>query len=365
MKRIVVKIGSSSITTCEGTFNTGYAKKIVNEIVDLHRQGNEVIVVSSGAICAGINKLNLGGNPHTIPEKQAAAAVGQNELMNRYEKLFSAYQCTVAQVLLTRDDMSDRVRYINIRNTLLTLLKYGVIPIVNENDTVAVEEIKFGDNDALSAIVASKVEADYLIILSDVEGLYTNDPRQDGEATLIKEVQDITQDIHNGAGKEGTKYGTGGMRTKLQAAKVATSAGVVTVITNGIKEGVLSRIVEGEAIGTKFFPKQVKISGKKRWIAFAAKTSGTIVIDDGALEAVVKKGKSLLASGILSVDGKFLAGDMVIIKGKGKKDAAKGLVCYSSEEISKIKGHKSSEIEEILGYCGYDEVVHRDNLALI
>ncbi len=365
MKRIVVKIGSSSLIDKEGKFNRKYAEKIVKELVDLYNQGKEVILVTSGAISAGINKLNLREQPQTIPAKQAAAAVGQSQLMHIYEELFGVYHCTVAQVLLTRDDMTERSRYLNIRNTLLTLLNYKVVPIVNENDTVAVEEIKFGDNDNLSALVASKVEADLLVILSDVAGLYTGDPRHDGEAKLIETVEEITPQMENRAGKEGTKYGTGGMRTKLQAAKIATSAGVVTVITDGVKDGMLLRIVKGEAIGTKFFPKVTKISGRKRWIAFAAKASGAIIIDEGASVAIIEGGKSLLPSGILGVEGKFATGDMVVIKTKDKKEIAKGLVSYTSDEISKIKGSKSIQIEELLGYRGYDEVIHRDNLVIL
>ncbi len=365
MKRVVIKIGSTSLTDKEGKFNTKYVEKIVTEVTDLVNQGKEIILVSSGAICIGSNKLNLIEKPQNIPAKQAAAAVGQSELIHFYGELFGTYNYTVAQVLLTREDMTDRTRYLNIRNTLLTLLSYKVIPIINENDTVAVEEIKFGDNDNLAALVASKVEADMLIIISDVAGLYTEDPRKDEKAMLIEVVEKITPQMEDIAGKEGTKYGTGGMYTKIQAAKVATSAGVVTVITDGIKEKVLSRIIQGEQLGTKFFPNANKISGKKRWIAFAAKSSGGIIVDEGARAAIMENGKSLLASGILGVEGKFETGDMVIIKTNDKKEIARGLVSYTSDEINKIKGHKSTEIERIIGYRGYDEVIHRDNLVIL
>ncbi|MFH1238711.1 MAG: glutamate 5-kinase, partial [bacterium] len=368
MKRIVVKIGSSSLTInegqCAGQFNKKYIDKIVKELTDLHRQGTQVILVTSGAICAGINKLRLTAKPQTIPEKQAVAAVGQGQLMHLYEEMFAKYDCVVAQVLLTREDMSERSRYLNIRNTLLTLLNYKVIPVINENDTVAIEEIKFGDNDTLSALVASKVEADMLIILSDVAGLYTGDPRRDKKARLIEEVKEITREIEASAGGEGTKYGTGGMFTKLQAAKIATAAGVMTVITDGTKENVLSRIIKGENIGTRFLPKAGKISGRKRWIGFAAKTSGAIIIDEGASVAILKKGKSLLPSGILAVEGKFETGAIVVVRTRDKKDIARGLVSYTAEEINKIKGQKSGRIEELLGWRGYDEVIHRDNLVI-
>lgn len=372
MKRVVVKIGSSSLTInegqYEGQFNKKYIEKIIKELTELHRQGTEIILVTSGAICAGINKLNLKEpalGRQTIPDKQAAAAVGQSQLMHLYEELFGKYNCIVAQVLLTREDMSERSRYLNIRNTLLTLLKYKVIPIINENDTVAVEEIKFGDNDTLSALVASKVEAELLIILSDVAGLYTGDPRRDKKAELIAKVEEITSEIENIAGREGTKYGTGGMYTKLQAAKIATSAGVTTVITDGAGEKVLSRIIKGEQIGTTFLPKISKISGRKRWIGFAAKTSGVLIIDEGASIAILKKGKSLLPSGILEVEGKFETGDIVVIKTKDNQEIARGLVSYTAGEINKIKGNKTSRIEEILGWRGYDEVIHRDNLVIL
>jgi glutamate 5-kinase len=369
MKRIVVKIGSSSLTLKEGQdagqLNKKYIDRVVKELSDLHQAGDQVILVTSGAIAAGINKLHLTQRPQTIPAKQAAAAVGQNQLMHLYEEVFAKYNCVVAQVLLTREDMSERSRYLNIRNTLLTLLSYKVIPVINENDTVAVEEIKFGDNDTLSALVASKVEADMLIILSDVAGLYTCDPRHNKKAVLIKEVKDITPDIENMAGKEGTKYGTGGMYTKVQAAKIATAAGVLTTITDGCEDKVLSRIIEGEQIGTRFLPRISKISGRKRWIGFAAKTSGTLIVDEGACTAIREKGKSLLSSGILAVEGKFEAGDIVLVKTADKKEIARGLVSYTAEEINKIKGKKSLQIEEILGWRGYDEVIHRNNLVIL
>jgi len=271
----------------------------------------------------------------------------------------------VAQVLLTSDDLAQRQRYLNARNTLLTLLSLGVVPVVNENDTVAVEEIKFGDNDRLSALVASKVEADQLVILTDVDGFFSADPRAEKKVKLIKEIEAITPELEEKASGRGTQRGTGGMVTKLEAARIATASGITMYIVNGNKEKVLKKIWEGENPGTKFLPGKAKIISRKRWIAFDTRIEGKVAVDEGAREALLKRGKSLLPSGISRVEGRFSTGACVAVIDMEGKEFARGLTSYSSDEIEKIKGKKTSQIETTLGYKDYDEVIHRDNLVIL
>lgn len=323
-----------------------------------------MIVVTSGAIGMGVSKLGLNKKLQSVSQKQAVAAIGQNLLMRIYEKLFKKYNCAVAQVLLTAEDLRDRERYLNARNTLFTLFTYKTIPIINENDTVAIEEIQFGDNDTLSALVASKVEADLLIILSDIEGLCTEDPRKTRKAKLIKSVEKITPQIESMGGKAGSFRGTGGMSTKIQAGKIATSAGVMMVVANGNKDKVIASIIKGEDIGTRFLPKKDKISSRKRWIAFNLPLSGKIFVDEGAKEVLLNKGKSLLPSGIIKVEGKFERGDAVSIVDSKGKEFARGLVYYPVSAIKKIAGKQTKDIGGILGYKDYDEIIHRNNLVI-
>jgi glutamate 5-kinase len=282
-----------------------------------------------------------------------------------YERSFSEYDMKVAQVLLTRDDLSDRKRYINAKNTLLTLLTYKIIPVINENDTVAMDEIKFGDNDYLASLVAGLVEAEQLVILSDVDGLYTEDPRQSGKAKLIEYVEEITPELERKAGGAGSIVGTGGMYSKLLAAKRAMNYGIVVHIVSGRKNGLLLSLTEGKRAGTIFKPKQEKLSSRKGWIAYGSRSKGSIVIDDGAVKAIEEGGKSLLPSGILSVEGLFDIGDAVSCVDVRGRRIAKGLTNYSSSETERIKGKKTTEIEKILGYKYSDEVIHRDNLAVV
>jgi glutamate 5-kinase len=343
----------------------GRIRKIVKEIAHLKKKNHQVIIVTSGAIGMGSSRLRLEEKSSSVPQKQAIAAIGQNLLMSVYEKLFRRQGSIVAQVLLTAEDLRDRKRYLNARNTLFTLLNYKVIPIVNENDTVAVEEIQFGDNDTLSALIASKVEADLLIILSDIKGLYTADPRKDKKAELIKMVKEITPRMESIAGKAGTLRGTGGMHTKIQAAKVATGSGATMIVADGNRERVLTSIMEGKEVGTKFLPRKRRLSGRKRWIAFNLRPCGKIFVDEGAKKALIEKGKSLLPSGIRKVEGEFKMGDGVKITDARGKEFGRGLVHYSSSEIERIAGKKTKDIQAILGYKDYDEVIHRDYLVIL
>ncbi len=362
---VVVKVGTSTLTYSNGKLNLNYIERIVRELADLKNQSKNVILVSSGAIGAGIGKLGLKKKPKTIPEKQAVAAVGQGMLIQVYEKLFGEYGHTVAQVLLTREDIINRKRYINSQNTLSALLKLGVIPIINENDTVAVEEIEFGDNDNLSALVASLINADLLINLSDIEGFYTSNPHINPEAELITFVEKITPDIENLASKTDSSLGTGGMKTKLQAAKIAINAGVSLVIASGQKQGIINKITRGEVTGT-LFPAQAKaLHSRKRWIAFCPTIQGSITVDKGAQKAVVKEGRSLLPSGILWVDGNFERGDTVRVLDEKGNEFARGLVNYSAKDLLKIKGERTKEIYNILGDESESEAIHRDNLVII
>lgn len=360
---IVVKVGTSTITHEGGKINIDAMNRIVRQLAALHDQGRRVILVTSGAIGAGVGRLGLKFKPKTIPEKQACASVGQSLLMQIYEEQFDKYGKIVGQVLLTLEDISDRGRYLNSRNTLFSLFDYGVIPIINENDTVAVDEIKVGDNDTLAALVASLVGADLLIILSDIDGVYTKDPRSSFDAELLEIVtyQDCVSRID--AGSAGNSLGTGGMKTKLIAAKIATSAGIAMVIANGSAEDVIQKIVDGERVGTLFVPAEHKMASRKRWIAFNVEPVGKVVVDDGAFHALTVQGKSLLPSGVIRVEGEFKSGDCLIITDECGKEFAKGLTNYSSDELSRIIGVQTADIEAILGYKYYDEVIHRDNLV--
>lgn len=361
---MVVKIGTSSLTYPSGKLNLGRMEKLTRQIADLRNEGREVVLVSSGAIGAGLSKLGLTKRPKTIPRKQAVAAVGQGLLIHIYEKLFGEYGLTVAQVLLTRDDLIDRRRYLNARHALLTLLELGVIPIINENDTVAVEGIRFGDNDTLSALVAGLVDASLLVILSDVEGLYSSDPRIDPKAKLVPLVKGVDVSIEQAAGGAGSALGTGGMATKIKAARIAVQSGVPMLIAHSGRDGVLRAILAGEEIGTLFVPEAGRLASRKRWIAFSKEPVGAVVIDDGACKAILAHGGSLLPAGVIAVRGEFSEGDLIELVDRNGKRIGSGLTNFSSQELEMIKGRRSSEIERILGSRNYDEVVHRDNLIV-
>ena len=364
MKRLVIKIGSNILASADKGLNTKRLKAIISDISSIIDGGHEIVIVSSGAIAAGLKKLGLKGKPQDIRLQQAAAAIGQSSLMWAYEHTFGRFDKKVAQVLLTRDDIANRLRYINAKNTLFTLMAYGVIPLINENDPIAVDEIKFGDNDMLAALAASLVEADMLVILSDVNGLYSKDPRLK-TAKLIKYVPEITPAIEKLAGGRGSAVGTGGMYSKLLAAKQATDHGIPVVIMNGRKSGMLARLVDGQSVGTYFEPGKVRLSSKKGWIAYGVRSRGAIYLDDGAVDALIHKGKSLLPSGITKIEGQFKVGDYIRCLNNDGKKIAKGLTNYSSEDLNKIKGKKTSEIESALGFKYSDEVIHRDNLVVV
>ena len=362
-KCVVIKIGTYVLTSDTG-LNRERISNIAKEIVELRKQNIQVIIVSSGAIGAGMKALGIGKHSLTISKKQAAAAIGQNKLMHTYEDILKKTGHHAAQILLTRDDFKSRLRYLNIRNTITELFKENVIPIVNENDTVATDEIKFGDNDTLSALVANLLDADLLIMLSNIDGLFTVDPKKNKQASLISEVDKIRSKIESYASD--SKTGAGGMLTKITAAKMGTQSGVTVIIANGLKENIVSRIMNGEKIGTIFFPKiDKRKTGRKKWIAFAHYIRGIIIVDEGAKQVLIRKGKSLLSTGIITTKGKYSIGDVVGIADARGKEFARGLVNYSDKDVEKIKGNKTSQIEDILGYKSYDEVIHRDNLVIL
>ena len=363
-KRLVIKVGTSSLTHSTGKLNILQLERLVRGLADLSNQGYEVVLVSSGAIGAGMGKMGLKQRPKTIPEKQAAAAVGQGILLHMYEKLFGEYGQTVAQVLLTKDDLNERKRYLNARNALLTLLNWGTIPIINENDTLAVDEIKFGDNDNLAALVAGLVDADLVVLLTDIDGLYSANPNINTDARCLHTIDEITDEVIALAGGAGSNLGTGGMVTKVQAAKIAINQGIPLVIASSKQEGVLRDLLAGEEIGTFFIPKEHKLHSKKRWIAYGSEIQGEIVLDEGAAEAIGKRGKSLLPSGIVKVIGDFEIGSVVRILDSLNNEIARGIVNYCSRDIDLVKGQQTSKLKDIIGHKDYDEIIHRDNMAV-
>lgn len=361
-KTIVVKIGSSTLTNKAGNLDTAKLKRIAGEIAK-YKQKKNIIIVTSGAIVSGSEALKFKKKPRSIPEKQAAAAVGQSLLMREYAKAFGEYDITVAQILLTRDEVSNRERYLNTRNTLTKLLDMGVIPIVNENDTVSIDEIKIGDNDTLSALVASLIGADGLIMLTDVDGFMM--PDEDGELQVIDEIKEITLEIKEAAGRPSTQMGVGGMITKIQAAEICSDAGIVTAIASGSKTGVLDQFISTGKAGTTFIPKVSRLESRKRWLAHGLPIKGTLVIDGGAETALIKGNKSLLPVGIKEAAGKFDIGEAVSIKNENGIEIARGLANYASDNLKRIIGLRSDKISEVLGIEYAGEVIHRDNLVLM
>lgn len=365
-KRIVIKVGTSTITYANGKRNFSQIDRLAREISDLQNQGKEMILVTSGAVAVGVDRMGLPGKPKTIPGKQAAAAVGQGVLMHTYEKFFADYGQIVAQVLITKTEAIDRHRYTNTRNTFMELMRQRVIPIVNENDVVALDELKIGDNDNMSALVAGIVDADLVIILSDVDGLYTANPQTHPDAVIVPEVAEITPEIEASAGGVGSARGTGGMATKIQAAKAATSSGIHLVIASGTEKNAITRVLQGEELGTLFVSRENRLQFRKRWLAFGAKIAGSIVVDDGCAKAIRKAGGcSILPAGVFAVQGEFLPGSTVSVIDKDAHELARGLVHYSSAELAQIKGCNSGEIANILGHKNFDEVIHRDDLVIL
>jgi glutamate 5-kinase len=361
---LVIKIGTSSLTQPDtGFLALATLAQLVETLSQLRIQGFQVILVSSGAVGVGCARLGLTDRPQTMSMKQAVAAVGQGRLMRVYDDLFSTLQQPIAQVLLTRSDLERRSSYVNAYRTFRQLLKLGVIPIVNENDTLAIEEIKFGDNDTLSARVASLVKADWLFLLTDVAQLYSADPRSNPDAQPIHVVGNIDE-LAVEVGDRGSNWGTGGMITKIEAARIATAAGIRTVIMEGRSPQNIAKILQGEAIGTLFEPQVGNINARQRWIAHGMIPVGKIYLDAGAVKALQRSGKSLLAAGITDVTGMFQIHDAVQLCDGAGQEIARGIVNYSSSELQKIRGAQSEEISKILGYVGEETIVHRDNLVL-
>ncbi len=365
-RRVVIKIGSAVLTSSDQGLDHTRIERLVSDISSIMGQGREVILVSSGAIAAGLAKLGLKKTKNMpLSVKQAAASVGQSGLMWTYEKVFASHGRKVAQVLLTREDLSNRTRFLNARNTIQTLLDYGVVPIINENDTVSVDEIKFGDNDNLSGMVAHLSDAGLLVILSDIDGFYTADPRLDPSAELIPLVEKVTTELERGAGDAQTPVGTGGMRSKIMTAKKVGAIGIPMAIVNGKKNGTLLALFEGREIGTLFLPRPDRQDSRKHWIAYTVCSSGRVVVDNGAREALTQKGKSLLPGGVVKVDGNFKIGDCVSCSDIEGNVFARGLAKYSSSDLDRIKGLKTSQIASVLGHKDYDEVIHRDDLVIL
>ena len=363
---VVVKIGTSSLTDrTTGDLKLAVIGGLAEELTHLRRLGWQVMLVSSGAVGVGAKRLGLTTRPTTLEGKQAAAAVGQGLLMSLYDRFFSFLDQPVAQVLLTRADLIERDRYLNIYRTLHELFALGVIPVINENDTVAVEELKFGDNDTLSARVGMLVKANWLILFTDVAGLYSANPHVDPKAQLIAEVGQVSAELDQLAGDKGSNWGTGGMVTKLEAARIATAGGITMVITDGGIPQNLPKILAGEAIGTKFLPQQDPMNSRQLWIAYGLVPQGKLLLDKGAVKAIQAQGKSLLPAGIQAIEGNFKAQSPVDLCDLEGNEFARGLVNYSSDDLSKLLGQKSGRIPEILGYEGEAEAVHRDNLVLL
>ncbi|MPZ76100.1 MAG: glutamate 5-kinase [Deltaproteobacteria bacterium] len=364
-RRIVVKIGSQILSSATG-IQEARVEGLVSELAVLHNQGKEIVVVSSGAVAAGMTQLGRKERPQTIPEKQALAAVGQIRLMALYERAFARFDKNVAQLLLTHEDLANRQRYLNAKHTFQMLLQSSIIAIVNENDTVAVEEMKFGDNDHLSALVATLLGADLLIILSDVQGVYDRDPRLHRDAVLIPLIEDIKEIKTKVIGASRSTFGTGGMATKIGAAEEAAAAGIPTVIASGLIDGSITRVFDPkEEAGTLVLADDNRLTSRKHWIAYNLKPAGDIVVDPGAHEALVQKKTSLLPSGLKEVRGAFGVGECVRCLDLDGREFARGLINYSAQELNQIKGLHTSRIEKVLGYKPFDEIIHRDDLVLL
>ena len=364
-RRWVIKIGSALLTDNGRGLAVGAIDDWVGQIVALRKQGREILLVSSGAVAEGMTRLGWSRRPHALHELQAAAAIGQMGLIQAYESRFQRYGLHTAQVLLTHDDLADRQRYLNSRSTLRTLLRLGVVPVVNENDTVATEEIRFGDNDTLAALVANLVEADLLVLLTDQAGMYDKDPRKDAQAALLSEAQAGDVALEAMAGDAGGTLGRGGMLTKVRAAARAARSGTLTVIASGKEEKILQRLAAGETPGTRLFPARAPLAARKQWLAGRLQVRGRLTLDQGAIDVLRAAGRSLLPVGVTRVEGDFERGDLVVCHSPGGEEVARGLVNYNAGESRRIIGHPSHRIEEILGYVDEPELIHRDNLVLM
>lgn len=371
-KRIVIKIGSNVLSAGTDRLDRAHLIEVVRQIAQLHRQGMEVVVVTSGAVLAGRERMGYPRLKPSIPFRQMLAAVGQGQLMNLYEQFFDIYGIYVAQILLTGDDFRNRQRYLNARDTVLGLLQVRVVPIINENDTVATEEIKVGDNDNLAALVVTLIDAELLVLLSDISGLYTADPRSDPDARLIEQVAAIDESLWQAAGESGTGLGVGGMRTKLQAAQLVQRAGATMVIVDGCEPDILSRVMAGERVGTRFLPAGTwegsgtvgSLESRKRWILAGSRAVGRVYVDHGAAVAITTQGKSLLAAGVVGVREPFERGETVRVL-EGESEIARGMIRYSAAELAQIQGLRSSQIRERLGYDYGAEVVHHNDMVVL
>ena len=363
-KRIVVKVGTSTLTHPSGGMNLHRIEHLVRELIDEANQGKDVLLVSSGAIAAGMNALGLAQRPASVPARQALAAIGQGALLHIYEKFFHEYGRTMAQVLLTKENAARHHQYMNSRNALLALLDMNVIPVINENDAVAVDEIKIGDNDNLSAVVAALVDADALIILSDIDGVYTANPRTDSSARLISEIPEITPEIERIASGAGSAQGTGGMQTKIEAAKIAQNAGVTMVIARGDENGTIRGILRGEEIGTLFPAREAHLRTRKSWLAFGQRLMGEISVDAGCILAM-QRGASLLAVGVTAVYGAFSSGDTVRILSPDGQEIARGIAAYDAADVARLMGHQTADYSEFVADAAHEEIIHRDNLVLM
>ncbi len=365
VQRVVLKLGSYVLTTPSWKLDRKVFSDVIETIADVRARGREFVLVSSGAIAAGMGRLGLRERPRLIAQEQAAAAVGQIGLMGLYERMFGKFDIHVAQILLTHGDLRDRQRFLNARHTLHSLLEYQAVPIINENDTTVVEEIKFGDNDSLSSMVTNLAQADLLIILTDIDGCFDKDPRRFKDARLISLIENVDSDIEQLALGTKSKISRGGMATKITAAKTAARFGVPTIIANGKTPGNLARVLAGEEVGTLILPEKNKLASRKHWIAYTLKPQGVIQVDDGALRAIVEHDRSLLPSGITGAQGDFDAGEAVSCCDRHGSEFARGLSAYSSADIDKIKGLNTADIQGILGVCRNPEVIHRDDLVIL
>ncbi|MBT3030862.1 MAG: glutamate 5-kinase [Candidatus Thiodiazotropha endolucinida] len=364
-KRWVIKIGSALLTADGKGISHGVLAGWVEQMAALRHAGHEILLVSSGAVAEGMSRMGWSNRPHNLNELQAAAAIGQMGLVHAWEACFQKYGLHTAQILLTRNDLDDRSRYLNARSTLRTLLELGVVPVVNENDTVTTDELRFGDNDTLAALVANLIEADLLVLLTDQEGLFDADPRFNPSASLIHETRVDNPQLDTVAGGSVGGLGLGGMVTKVRAARLAARSGTGTVIASGLRNRVVEAISRGETVGTLLVPVQEPQAARKRWLAGQLQPRGSLVLDDGAVRVLREQGSSLLAVGVSRVNGDFARGEVVVCLDRAGSEVARGLVNYNAQETLRIMGKPSHRIEELLGYVDEDELIHRDNLVLL
>lgn len=362
---VVIKVGTNVLADPTGHLDRGRIQSLADQLHRIRSAGRKVVLVSSGAIGAGVGKLRLGKRPTDLPHLQACAAVGQSALMQLYQECLTPHAVQTAQILLTASDFDNRLRYLNVRNTIRTLFEYDALPIINENDTVSVAEIKFGDNDHLAAMVTNLLRAPLLVLLTNVDGLYSDDPRERADAALVTTVTHIDASVTEMAGAGKSNLGTGGMRSKLRAARLATAAGEAVVMANGSHDGILDRIFAGEPVGTLFLPHGTDVPSWKRWVGYTAQPKGKLVVDDGARRAVVEQGKSLLPVGVIRVEGEFRKGDVVTICDKDDGEVARGLSNFTSAEAQRICGLPTEKIAAQLGSVPYEELIHRDNLVVV